>query len=133
MISDTEANLMNEAGDNNPLAPFDDLLTEEQVCEKYRHLLSERELRTARQAGEIAFVTGKKGTVLYRPAWVAKYLDRKVTPCRPPQADSGSTAATGSAAPPVLTTSTPAGGLSEQNEHVAEALRRKFSPKLESA
>ena len=117
----------------NSLTSFDDLLTEEKVCEKYHHLVSEKELRAARRSGEIAFITGKKGAVLYRPASVAKYLNRKVTPCRPQQAEFGNTAGTGSVASPVRTTFTHAGGISEQDAHVAEVLRRKFSPKPKSA
>jgi len=113
----------------NPLAQFDDLMTEAEVCERYGNLLGERELRQARRNNAVGFVTGKKGMILYHPAWIAQYLERKVTLCQPRQLGSGNTADTGSAAPLAPTISTPAGGTSEQNEHVAEVLTRKFLPK----
>jgi hypothetical protein len=113
----------------NPLAGFDDLMTEAEVCECYASLLSERELRQARRKGEVAFVTGKKGMIHYRPAALAQYLERKVTKCQPQQLGSGNTADTGSAAPLAPTISMSAGGTSEQNERVVEVLTRKFSPR----
>jgi hypothetical protein len=54
-----------------PLACFDDLMTEDEICRAYPHLLGARELRAARRDSKIAFVTGKKGAVLYRPDWIA--------------------------------------------------------------
>jgi hypothetical protein len=80
----------------SPLAEFDDLLTEEEVCERFSHLLSDRELREARRKNEIAYVTGKQGRICYRPTWVADYLTRKITPCHRPLA-SGTTEIIGSA------------------------------------
>jgi hypothetical protein len=117
----------------NPLAPFDDLMTEAEVCERFGNLLSERELRHARRNNEVAFVTGKKGMILYRPAWIAQYLERKVTLCQPQQVGSGNTGITGSGASPIPIISTPAGGISAQSEHVVEVLTRKFLPKRETA
>lgn len=112
-----------------PLAEFDDLMSEAKVCERYAHLVSERELRKARINSTIAFVTGKKGMILYRPEWIAEYLKHKVTPCR--QAQSfGSTADTGSGASLAPSISTPCGGTSGDDEQVAAALTLKFSPKL---
>jgi hypothetical protein len=113
-----------------PLAAFDELLTEQEACERFSHLLSDRELREARRKGEIAFVTGKKGQISYRPNCLAEYLKRKITPCRPPLDASGNTEIIGSAVSLAPTTSMPVGGTSEQDGHVAEHLRRKFLPKL---
>ena len=73
----------------NPLARFDDLITEAEICKRYVHLLSERELRQARRNKSIDHVTGKKGMIQYRPVWIAQYLDRKVTKCQPQQVGSG--------------------------------------------
>jgi hypothetical protein len=117
----------------NPLAGFDDLLTEAEVCERYVNLLGERELRNARRNNEVAFLTGKKGMILYRPAWIAQYLERKVTLCQPQQVGSGNMGITGSGASPTPIISTPAGGISAQSEHVVEVLTRKFLPKRETA
>ena len=115
----------------SPLAALDELLTEQQVCEQYKLLLSDRELREARRRGEITFVTGKKGQISYHPDWLADYLKRKITTCHRPSA--GNTEATGSAAPPAPTASMPVGGTSEQDARVAEVLTRKFLPKLKTA
>src|SRR5450759_2516033 len=106
----------------SPLAHFDDLMTETEVCERYVHLLGQRELRQARCDGSIEFFTGKKGMILYRPAWVAGYLERKVTPCHRPRDGSGNMGTTGSEASQIPIISTLAGGTSEQNERVAEVL-----------
>ncbi|WP_338692044.1 hypothetical protein V5279_38015 [Bradyrhizobium sp. 26S5] len=116
----------------SPLAPFDELLTEIEVCERYSHLLGERELREARRDRQIAFVTGKKGAILYRPAWVADYLNRKITPCQPLHSGSGNTETIGSTASLGPITSTHIGGTVEQDELVAEVLTRKYLPKLKS-
>ena len=64
-----------------PLAAFDELLTEQVACERFSHLLSDRELREARRKGKIKFITGKKGQILYRPRWLADYMNGKITPC----------------------------------------------------
>jgi hypothetical protein len=117
----------------NPLARFDDLITEAEICKRYVHLLSERELRQARRNKSIDHVTGKKGMIQYRPVWIAQYLDRKVTKCQPQQVGSGNTGITGSGASPTPIISTPAGGISAQSEHVVEVLTRKFLPKRETA
>ena len=108
-------------------------MTEAEVCKRYGNLLSERELRNARRNNEVAFVTGKKGMILYRPAWIAQYLERKVTLCQPQQLGSGNMGITGSGASPIPIISTPAGGISAQSEHVVEVLTRKFLPKRETA
>ena len=117
----------------HPLAGFDELMTEAEVCKRYGNLLSERELRNARRNNEVAFVTGKKGMILYRPAWIAQYLERKVTLCQPQQPGSGNMGITGSGASPIPIISMPAGGISAQSEHVVEVLTRKFLPKRETA
>jgi hypothetical protein len=116
-----------------PLVAFDDLLTEQEVLKRYSHLLSEQELRKARRRGEIAFVTGKKGQISYHPNWIADYLKRKITPCRPPLNASGNTEVIGSAVSLAPTISMPAGGTSEQDGHVAKVLQQKFLQKLKSA
>jgi hypothetical protein len=117
----------------HPLARFDDLMTEAEVCKRYVNLLSERELRQARHNKSIDYVTGKKGMIHYRPAAIAQYLERKVTKCQPQQVGSGNTGTTGSGVSPTPIISTPAGGISEQSEHVVEVLTRKFLPKRETA
>jgi hypothetical protein len=116
-----------------PLIPFDERLTEREVCERFSDLLSERELREARRKRQIPFITGKKGQISYRRDWIAEYLNGKITPCHPPLDVSGNTETIGSAVSLAPTTSMPVGGTSEQDGHVAEHLRRKFLPKLKSA
>jgi len=74
-----------------PLAAFDELLTEQVACERFSHLLSDRELREARRKGKIKFITGKKGQILYRRRWLADYMHGKITLCRPPLDVSGNT------------------------------------------
>lgn len=91
---------------SNPLAEFDELLTEQEVCKRNPQLLSDRELREARRNNEIAFVTGKQGQISYRPSWVAEYLHRKITPCQRPLDASGNTETIGSAVSLAPTTST---------------------------
>lgn len=108
------------------LARFDELITEAEVCRRYKDLVSERELRLARQNGEIAFVNGKRGAISYHPDAVAKYLERKEQPCRQ---DCGSMAATGLVEPTTPTSSTRIGTISEQDRLVAERLGQKYSPK----
>ena len=54
----------------NPLAAFDELLTKQEVCKRFSALPSERELREARRAFKIQFVTGKKGQISYHPIWI---------------------------------------------------------------
>ena len=110
----------------NALARYDDLITEAEVCRRYHHLLSEKELRGARQREEIAFVSGKRGMVLYHPDDVAAYLQRKESPCR---RDCGNTADTGSDERTTPTSSTPTGTTSDQDQRVAALLARKYSPK----
>lgn len=116
----------------SPLAEFDDMMTEAEICKRYCHLLSDRELREARRNGQISFGRGKRGLVVYRPAWIADYLNRKIIPCQPQQNGSGNTEAIGSVALPAPNISTPVGGTSESDERVAEVLRQKFSRKLRS-
>ena len=116
-----------------PLAAFDELLTEQLACERFSHLLSDRELREARRKGKIKFITGKKGQILYRPRWLADYMNGKITPCDLALHASGNTEIIGSAVPLVRTTSMPAGGTNEQHGHVAKVLQQKFLPKLKSA
>lgn len=116
----------------SPLAQFDELVTETEVCERYSHLLGERELREARRNKKIEFYTGKRGAILYRPEWVAEYLNRKITPCQPPQSGSGNTGTIGSTGSRAPTIFTHTGGTVEQDELVAEVLTRKYLPKLKS-
>lgn len=108
------------------LARYDDLMTEAEVCRRYPHLLSEKELRGARQRKEISFVSGKRGMALYHPDDVAAYLQGKESPCR---RDCGSMADIGSAERTTPISSMPTGTTSEQDQHVAALLARKYSPK----
>ncbi len=66
------------------LTPFDELLTEKQVCERYPLLVGPLELRNARRKGEITFISGKKGAVLYHPDDLAAYLVSKRVRHEPP-------------------------------------------------
>ena len=116
-----------------PLAAFDELLTEQVACERFSHLLSDRELREARRKGKIKFITGKKGQILYRRRWLADYMHGKITLCRPPLDVSGNTETIGSAVSLAPTTSMPVGGTSEQERRAAEVLQQKFLPKLRTA
>jgi len=113
-----------------PLAPFNDLLTEQEACERFSHLLSDRELREARRKGKIKFITGKKGQILYRPRWLADYMNGKITQCDPALHASGNTETIGSAVSLAPTISMPVGGTSEQERRAAEVLQQKFLPKL---
>jgi hypothetical protein len=63
--------------DQKPLRRYDEFLTEQQVCERFRLFVGQRELRKARQNGDIAFMPGKRGTPLYHPDDLAAYLHRK--------------------------------------------------------
>jgi hypothetical protein len=63
--------------DQKPLRRYDEFLTEQQVCERYGLFVGQRELRKARQNGEIAFVSGKRGVPLYHPDDLAAYFHRK--------------------------------------------------------
>jgi len=116
-----------------PLAAFDELLTEQVACERFSHLLSDRELREARRKGKIKFITGKKGQILYRRRWLADYMHGKITLCRPPLDVSGNTETIGSAVSLAPTISMPVGGTSEQERRAAEVLQQKFLPKLRTA
>ena len=107
---------------------FDELLKEEEVCRRFRHLVSESELRLARQLGEIAFVIGKKGTILYHPDAVAVFLSKKEIPCLN-RDDSGSTATTGSLPRTELRSFTPTGMTSDDERRLADRLAQKFSAK----
>jgi hypothetical protein len=125
--------LRKDAMQASPLAVFDELLTEAEVCERFVHLLSDRELREARRKNVIQFITGKKGQISYHPDWIADYLKRKITTCLRPRDESGSTGVTGSAGSLVPITSMAVGGTNEHDAHAAEVLTRKFLPKLKSA
>jgi len=116
-----------------PLAAFDELLTEQVACERFSHLLSDRELREARRKGKIKFITGKKGQILYRPRWLADYMNGKITQCDPALHASGNTETIGSAVSLAPTISMPVGGTSEQERRAAEVLQQKFLPKLRTA
>jgi hypothetical protein len=105
---------------------YDELMPEAEVCRRYAPLVSEKELRGARQRGEIPFYSGKRGMVLYHPDAIASYLQRKESPCR---RECGSKAATGSGPRTTPQSSTPTGMTSEQAQLVAARLGQKYSPK----
>lgn len=112
------------------LSRFDALLSEDEVCRRFSALVGARELRKARQNGEIAFVSGKKGAVFYHPEAVAAYLSRKETVC---QNDFGNTGDTGLRAPTARRGSMPTGTTSESETLVADHLARKYSKKPETS
>lgn len=66
--------------DDLPLRRFDELLSEDDIYRRFSGLLGQRELRRARQRGEISYLSGKKGAVFYHPEAIAQYLARKETP-----------------------------------------------------
>lgn len=55
-----------------------DLISEADVYKRYPDLFADRELREARQRGQIAFFNLRKG-VYYSPEQIAAYLNSKVT------------------------------------------------------
>ena len=78
--------------DNRP----DDLLHEDQVYERYKSLLADRELREARQKGQIEWYDLRKGPH-YTVQQVMRYLDRhKKTLCGPQKLDPAKEAPTDS-------------------------------------
>lgn len=111
----------------NPLAPFDQLITESEACSRYSRLISPRELRKARLSGQIAWTAGKKGVVLYHPDDLAAYLSSKVHGVRRCQAGYGNMADTGSPARTELEPSMHTGTTSELETLVADHLARKYS------
>lgn len=113
----------------SPLVEFDELISEPVACERYEALLSPRELRRARQKGEIEFVAGKKGTIFYTHAALAAYLKRKVRPCRDETRSSGRTENTGSAVLPAPRLSTSTGVTEEAARLLEDRFERKFLKK----
>lgn len=59
-----------------PVEWFDALISEPQAYERFGHLLSDKELRRARQAGKISYVEGARG-FYYHPDDLAAYLSAK--------------------------------------------------------
>lgn len=59
----------------------DDLLSEAQVYERYEHLFVDRELREARQRGEIEFYALRAGIYYTIPDVMAYLNRRRVTAC----------------------------------------------------
>lgn len=111
---------MSQAGGSNrrsALTPFDELVAEKQVCERYPMLVGSIELRRARQKGEITFISGKKGAVFYHPEDLAQYLDRKRVRHVPPVGLSPLPRASIRANSPVA------------EELMHEHLERKYAPK----
>lgn len=107
------------------LAVMDSLVTEAEICGRFRHLLSARELRLARQRGEIAFFSGKKGAVLYHPEEVAEWLQKKRRPAT--VRESSNIAGTGSEPLLPRPASTLTGMTQEAEELAADHLARKYS------
>lgn len=117
----------------NPLATFDQLVTEAEACKRYPLLLSLRELRKARQNAEIAWTEGKKGVVLYHPGDLAEYLSSKSHRVSQCQIGSGNTVGIGSPAPTAPKRSTRTGTTTEDAQRVAERLAQKYSTRQKSA
>jgi hypothetical protein len=87
-------------------------------------------LRKARQDGNIAFVPGKKGVVLYHPDAIAAYLNSKEVKCRDrsiPRKSSLNTEAIGSAAPTAPPSSMPTGMTEEADRLLEDHLAQKYS------
>lgn len=102
--------------DKRPLRQYDEMLTEQQVCERFKLLVSPRELRKARQNGEIAYLPGKKGVPLYHPDDLADYLSRKEIKAVPLRRSP--------------TNVTGPSGMTEEAERLLDAhLRQKYSKK----
>ena len=112
--------------ENPVLKHFEELLSESDVCKRFSALLGVRELRRARQNGEIDYVSGKKGAVLYHPSAVAAYLSNKEVKC---QNGSGNMVNTGLEQRAIPITSMPSGTTSESERLLADHLARKFSAK----
>ncbi len=121
-----------EVGSLPNLASFDELLTEQEVCERYSLLVGPRELRRARQAGEIAYLPGKKGVVLYRPDAIAAYLQSKEVQCRErgrPRKSSSNMGDIGSGAPTAPPSSMHIGMTEEADRLLEDHLEQKYSKK----
>jgi len=125
-----------DMGEAPKLSSFDELLTEQEVCERYSLLVGPRELRKARQNGEIAYLPGKKGVVLYRPDAIAAYLESKEVKCRErsyPRKSSSNMGDIGSGAPTAPPSSTPTGMTEEADRLLDAHLRQKYSKKPKPA
>ena len=120
-----------ESGQAVSLARFDQLLTEQQVCERYSLLVGARELRNARKRGDINYFPGKNGMALYHPDDLAAYLQRKeVKTCPPkdqPRKSFSSTADTGSPTPTARRSSMRTGMTQEADRLLDAHLRQKYS------
>jgi hypothetical protein len=112
---------------SNALQTLSDLMSESEVYEKYPHIFADKELREARQTGELEFYKLRKG-IFYREDQLIAYLEqRKQRPCpsRPlfnseiQSAESGSTSNTGLAGRPDLRTITGT-GISQRSQESAE-------------
>lgn len=112
--------------DRVSLSHFDELLTEDEVCRRFAALVGPRELRKARQNGEIAFVSGKKGALLYHPDALAEYLLRKESKCLKSSGNTGDIGLGALTAPP---SSTHIGMTPEHEKLLVGHLERKFSKK----
>lgn len=119
------------------LKALSDLMSEDEVYEKYKHIFVDRELREARQTGELEFYKLRKG-IYYLESQLIDYLEkRKQRPCpnRPlaPESDnsndSGRSGISGSRRRPELRTITDAGTSSEKasdvDAYVERALERQ--------
>lgn len=112
------------------LARYDELMTEAAVCRRFPHLLSEYELRAARQAGAIKYYSGKRSIVLYHPDDVAAYLATKEVEC---PSDCGNMEDTGFPPRTAQTRSMPTGMTSDVEQHVVDHFARKYLPKPKTA
>jgi hypothetical protein len=107
-----------------------DLLSEKDVMDRFGHLLTERELREARQAGTIGYYDLRKG-IFYTPQQVMGYLARsEKTPCRNAKLDperdaplaSFKSETTGSGKRPAASISSITGMTPKLEERAAEQL-----------
>lgn len=107
---------------------LDELMTESEVYQRWSRLLADKELRQARQAGQIGFYPLRKG-IFYHPTQVVEYLERRRTdPCASDDDPGKSLSLEGDGSnenqdPP---TGTSTGMTPEQERSVAEALARKI-------
>jgi hypothetical protein len=115
------------------------LIDEETAYTKYGEFLRDKELRRARQSGEIGFYRGKK-KIRYDEAELLAFIGRRLKkvyqPCQQKPGDpahpSSSSGAIGSSGSPGATVSTDPGMTPELARSAAERLVRRISKKPSS-
>ena len=111
------------------LSRLSDLISEQEVYEKYGHLFVANELREARQLGQLRFFPMRKG-IFYTEGQLIEYIGKRERcrsenkPLREPESQkgSGNTGINGSNATPRAPISIVAGMTPELEGTVAEAL-----------